>query len=74
MILDESIWVVFGRVLDVFGGGSLCHGLVMCWNVTILKLTVAIWATIRKSSIHLVTSITKPIERQYLKSNYKITD
>ena len=34
MILDESIWVVFGRVLDVFGGGSLCHGLVMCWNVT----------------------------------------
>ena len=26
--------MVFGRVLDVFGGGSLCHGLVMCWNVT----------------------------------------
>ena len=26
--------VVFGRVLDVFGGGPLCHGLVMCWIVT----------------------------------------
>ena len=25
---------VFGGVLDVFGSGSLCHGLVMCWIVT----------------------------------------
>ena len=35
--------VVFGRVLDVFGGGPLCHGLVMCWIVTMQIMIGLSW-------------------------------